>query len=436
MIKYNKQIYFNISKILLINILFIKLIFISWFYKEKNGLDTSVIKVAYYCLQMKYGGIERVFSILINYLSKEKYFTIYLITKYVKMVGEYNISVNTKRISLLEQKINLYEVLEKENIDVLIYNYEDSEIEKLNKQNKTKVIFYNHSSFLYWIYQRHLYHFKDTVYYLYKNCKYVISIIPVENDYLFKIWGINSILMDNPTIFEIDSIIPSDLSNKNIIMVGRGNDPVKRYDLGIKAMKNIIQEIPECQMNIVSSINNNLQKLIQLLKLESNIRFTGYQEDVEMYLKNASLHILPSLSESYSLVLGESKIFGIPSILCGLDHLALAKGGTVIIYDDNPDTLSKEAIKILKNDEYRKKLGREARESMKKRTNKIIVKKWVKLIISVYKGDDRIFHELSNKKMSKDDAERILNNQLKLLKQRNPNFRNVTLEQFKSYSLS
>ena len=173
----------------------------------------------------------------------------------------------------------------------MIYNYEDRSIEKLSKLNKTKVIFYNHSSFLYWIYQRHLYNFKDTVYNLYRNCKYVISIIPVENDYLFKKWGINSILMDNPVTFDYNSVVPSDLSSKNIIMIGRGNDPVKRYNLGIKAMEYIVKEIPECQMKIVSSKNIYLQKLIADLGLKENIKFTGYQENVEIYLKNASLHI-------------------------------------------------------------------------------------------------------------------------------------------------
>ena len=48
----------------------------------------------------------------------------------------------------------------------------------------------------------------------------MISLIPVENDYLFKKWGINSILMDNPTTFDYDSVIPSDLSSKIIIMIG------------------------------------------------------------------------------------------------------------------------------------------------------------------------------------------------------------------------
>ena len=62
-------------------------------------------------------------------------------------------------------------------------------------------------------------------------------------------------------------------------------------------------------------------------------------------------------------IVAETKIFGIPSILCGLDYLILAKGGTVIMDDDNPITLAEEAIKILKNYTYRKILGTEARRS-------------------------------------------------------------------------
>ena len=426
---------YNIYKYLLIFFLSMKLIFI-YLYLKGNDSEIHIIKVAYFSCNMKNGGIERVFSILIKFLSKEKYFSIYLITKINKRIGEYKVPNNIKRISLKEQKIDLFEALEKEKIDILIYNYEDRSIEKLSKLNKTKVIFYNHSSFLYWIYQRHLYNFKDTVYNLYRNCKYVISIIPVENDYLFKKWGINSILMDNPVTFDYNSVVPSDLSSKNIIMIGRGNDPVKRYNLGIKAMEYIVKEIPECQMKIVSSKNIYLQKLIADLGLKENIKFTGYQENVEIYLKNASLHILPSLSESYSQVLGEAKIFGIPSILCGLDHLTLAKGGTIIIYDDNPHTLSKEAIKILKNDEYRKKLGRQARESMKKNNNKLIAERWIKLLRLVYKGDEKIYQKLTTDKIKDEEAEKILNNQLKLLQLRNPRFKHVTFENFIYYSFS
>ena len=178
--------------------------------------------------------------------------------------------------------------------------------------------------------------------------------------------------------------------------------------------------------------------MIFKLKLKNNVRFTGYLPNVEIYLKNSSLHILSSLSESYSMALGEAKIFGIPSILCGLDFLALAKGGTIIIYDDEPITIANEAIKILKNRHLRKKLGREARESMKKRKNKLIAKKWIKLLLSVYENDDEVYEELVNNKnkITDEEANQILNNQLKLLKKRRTIFKNITLEKFMFYSLT
>ena len=147
------------------------------------------------------------------------------------------------------------------------------------------------------------------------------------------------------------------------------------------------------------------------LNLENNTLFTGYQENIEKYLKNSSLHILASENESYSMVLTEVKIFGIPSIICGLDFLTLAKGGTIIVYDDDPDTIAKEAIKILKDDKYRKRLGKEARNSMKNRKNELIAKRWVKIFLSVYKGDDKSYQKLllsnNNDKVSENEQKKF-----------------------------
>jgi glycosyltransferase involved in cell wall biosynthesis len=278
-----------------------------------------------------------------------------------------------------------------------------------------------------------MFNIERTIYQSYKNSKYVLTLIPLENDYLFKKWGINSILIDNPPTFDYNLVTPSDLSKKNIVLIGRSIDPYKRYYFGIKAMVNIIKEVPDCKMQILGSANDNLLKLIKELNLENYVNFTGFMNNIEPYLKNASLHILSSFSESYSLALSETKIFGIPSIICGLDYLTLAKGGTIIIYDDNPDTIAKEAIKILKDDSYRKKLGKEARESMIKHKNDLIIKRWVKFLLAVRKGDDKSFQESSKNenKMSEEEANKILNNQFELLKRRKPRFRKFTFEKLK-----
>ena len=135
------------------------------------------------------------------------------------------------------------------------------------------------------------------------------------------------------------------------------------------------------------------------------------------------------------MALVEAKLFGIQTIICGLDFLSLAKGGTIIIYDDNPDTIAKESIKILKNEKFRKELGKEARESIKNYKNNLIAKKWIKLLLSVHKGDYKSYKNLNTHIIvTKKEAKQILNNQLSLLKRRYPCFNLLTLEKFESYS--
>ena len=402
---------------------------------ETDKKDPNVIKVAFFCNCIKYGGIERVVALLVSLLSREKNFIIFLITSSKILENEYYIPNNVKRISLSEQKINIFQFNIREKLDIIVYNFYDKKVlRKLNTLKNTKIIAYDHSCFVYWIYYNQ-YKFEDTMYKAYKDCKYVISLIPLENDYLFKIWGINSILMDNPLTFEYDSILPSDLSDKNIIMIGRGSDRLKRFELGIESMKYIIKEIPECIMNIISESVEEQEKLIKTLNLEKNIKFTGFQSNIDTYLKNTSLHIFPSIAEGYPMVLGETKMYGIPTILCGLDYLALAKGGTVMVYDDNPETIAKEAIKILKNETYRKILGDEARKSMEKRKNEFIEQRWAKLLSLVHKGDDESILKLNENKMTDKEAEEILINQLKMIHLRRPNLKDVTLDQLKSYEL-
>ena len=236
-----------------IKLIFIVILIIILILSIFNHSNSDKINVAFYNYCIRYGGIERVTAILLNYFYKEDNFNFYLITVSGILEGEYSIPSNIKRICLSEQKTNIYRAIRMEKIDILINNYDDpNEIIKLNKLNSIKVIHCTHSVFLYRIYQ-HYYHIENTVYQAYKNCKYVLALVPLENDYLFKIWGINSLLMENPLTFEFNSVVPSDLSQKNIIMMGRGNDPAKRFELGIISMKNIVKVIPESTMYLISS---------------------------------------------------------------------------------------------------------------------------------------------------------------------------------------
>ena len=197
----------------------------------------------------------------------------------------------------------------------------------------------------------------------------------MENDYIFRKWGIESIFMNNFITYDLKTVIPSDLLDRNIIMLGRAENRLKRFKLGIYAMEYIIEEIPEYEMKILSDFKNvdRLIKIKDALNLKYNVKFYGYT--------STSLHIFPSINESFGLVLCETKIYSIPSIILGLDYISIYKGGTINIFDDRVESIAREAIKILNNDIYRKILGKSARKSMLIVNNELLFGKWIKLIL-------------------------------------------------------
>ena len=77
------------------------------------------------------------------------------------------------------------------------------------------------------------------------------------------------------------------------------------------------------------------------------------------------------------MILYETKIYGIPNILLGLNYVAISK-------DDFVESLAKEVIKILKNETYKQNFSLRARTSMKKFNNNLMLIKWIKLILSIY----------------------------------------------------
>ena len=80
-------------------------------------------------------------------------------------------------------------------------------------------------------------------------------------------------------------------------------------------------------------------------------------------------------------------------------------------------------------------MGKEARESMRKFKNELTTKKWVKIILSIYNGDEyynKIREE--DEKLSEKDAKNILKNQVKLLKIRKKELENITIEQLTDFN--
>jgi hypothetical protein len=358
-------------------------------------------------------------SLFLKYISKEDKFELFLLIS-LNVENDYPIPKNVYKIIINKNnsKENLkYEIIQNK-IDILIY--QDSIIDEINFLNNLKniktVFILNFCSF-YWLYSDKYNYYKNLLSEL-KNSEYVVSSIPFDNDYVFRNLGINSSLVKyfNPYDSNITNI-PYNSSSKQILMISNYEYKYNRIDLGIKSMKYIVEEIPDSKMIIVSNLNNkNLKILVKELELSNHIEFIDNTSNFELYLSNSSLHIFPSMVETFPLILSQTKIHGIPNIITGLDYIPLSKGGTVNVNDDEPETIAKEAIKILKDKDYRIKLSKEAKESMNDFKNELINKKWVELLLAIYEGKDS-YNEIrmNQKRISEKEIIQILENQEKLM---------------------
>ena len=399
-----------------------------------NNNINNRIRIAIYTISLKDGGLQRFTSNFINNLDKVKLFKFYLFTQTEKEENEYKILDNVKRIFIKnDSDINdVIKHIKKNKIDIFIYQfprkkdiYALNNLKSIYNLNKVKVIFYIHSSFFYWFYST--YYSSLDIYKEYTKSKYVISLIPLENDYLFKKWRINSILFDNFMTYDYNSIIQSNLSDNKILLIGRGKNKLKRFNLGIQAIEYIKNEISEIKLFIISSINNTefLKNYIDNLNLGFNIFFANYTSDPSIYFRTPRLNYLTSISECYPLTLAETKVYGIPTIILGLNYVSMSKKGTIIIYDDYPETLAKISINILNNKKYNKKLSEQARKSMKIFTNEKIIDKWKKLLFLVYNDYTNYTKYFDRSVYNEKELSEILKIQINLMKKRMTNMENI-----------
>lgn len=444
-IKYiNYKLFISLMIILIISYHFNERLLVTEYYYNSsikmnitsNFQIRNKIRLGIYSYCIVNGGRARITSMLVNYFYETKLFIIYLFTSIDKQNNEYKIPKDVKRDTI---KTNLNQILRKKKIDILIYELDDTnEIRLLNNIEDIKVIFYQHSSNFDWIYANYSQYI--SIYKELKQSKYFITIIPFENNYLFPKWGINSILMNNFMTYEYDLVIPSNLNSKIILMIGRGKAKKKRFQLGIKSIEYISNQNINYKLKIISDLSNiaHLRNLVKNLNLDYSVQFVGFNINPEMFFGNASLNIFPSISEAFPMVIIETKIFGIPSILCGLDYIAISKGGTAIIYDDTPESLAKEALKIMKNNNLKQNLGKNARKSMKKFNNQILKLKWIELILSIHKGYLYYQHfkeKLNQKTLTKKDVYNIIHNQVNLLKMRDHLiFNNISIENYENFN--
>lgn len=179
---------------------------------------------------------------------------------------------------------------------------------------------------------------------------------------------------------------------KNILFVGRLH-PEKNIQTILKAAPLILKKEPKAYFYIVGEgyQENYLKNLAKNLKINKNVKFFGQVSDEELIMAyNAcDIFVLPSFVELEGMVVLEAMSCGKPILIANSPRSASAyfvnENGFLFELENEKD-LALQALKLLKNEDLKKKMGEKSRKDSKKYDINASVSKLEKVYLSILKN--------------------------------------------------
>lgn len=163
---------------------------------------------------------------------------------------------------------------------------------------------------------------------------------------------------------EIKPVAPAQSGNKNypiLATVGRLSAEKGQVYL-LEALKSVRKEFPDTQLLVIGDgiLRKELETFVEKENLNSNVRFTGLCDDPSQLLKDIDIFVLPSLYESFGIVLLEAMAQYKPVIASNVNGIpeVVTDGETgILVPPANPEALSEAIIKLTRDKELAKKMG-------------------------------------------------------------------------------
>lgn len=345
----------------------------------------------------EYGGLNRVVLTMAGVLCD--YYDVYLVCveDTQENVG-YGIDSRVNTIKIPNKYLNaihLAKILYLLSIDVYIESYNCLiEFLKLLKETKIygiKSIAWNHE--FYFI----PYNTPDFFNCLEERNRYLQEADAVVwlNSFSAKVYGFNcdnGIVMPNPLTVEASEVCSSG-KNMNILAMGRLSDPRKGLKDLLEIFALVLKKCPEAELYILGDTNLELivpgydytyTYLVRRLGICSDrIHLVSWTKNVEPYIINSRVHVMPSVREGFGLVITECAEYGVPSIVysgSGLEDIIVDGINGFVCPQHDISLMADRIIQLMEDDQVWNKMSLEARKRNDRYSLYTITSKWVNLI--------------------------------------------------------
>ncbi len=173
----------------------------------------------------------------------------------------------------------------------------------------------------------------------------------------------------------------STCTEKRVIAVGR-LDLQKKFDRLVDIWALVNKECPEWRLDIFGQgpDNEKMQEQIHLLKLDKVITINSPTKQIGKEYQLSSAFVMTSSYEGLPMTLLEAISYGLPCISysfpCGPRDVINDGENGFIIEEGDKKAFAKRLVELMKNDELRFKLGRNAYESSKKYNIDNVMEQW------------------------------------------------------------
>lgn len=224
---------------------------------------------------------------------------------------------------------------------------------------------------------------------VYLLCDALIVLSRMEETF-YQNMGVNAIYVPNPiepapTVGDNNQEFVRD--QDIVLWIGRLDAAVKNYRDALEIMKNLVNKRPNTLCYIVGGeftrgSVSEVKRYIQRNNLSKSVFWYDHTLDVAPFYQKAKIHLVTSRMESFSMMIAESKAFGIPMVNFSLPYLELLgdQKGYVSIPQGDIDGATDAITEILDNPEKWKRLSDEALESIQTFTQFNLAEKWESII--------------------------------------------------------
>ena len=354
------------------------------------------IGIAFIYSTLSANGIGRFITVTAKYLQRTGKYNIYFITG-KPYNREFSYDPEIKRFIAYNNYTLMRNISKYEKIDIVVLqNVLATSVVKFHRNLGQKVICMYHGCFFSAMYGNHVTSYKH-----WEQFDYCDSYIFIASDdyYFYKRLGFkNEIFVPNLYTYDPYETKSSNLSNHNIVMVGRLNDFIKGVKYAIKAMEIIVKEVPDAMLYLISSDSRvqHLKNLTRDLNLTQSIIFKGGTFNLTQVFHNCSVHMYASLSEAFPMALIEGKAHGMPVVGFDVPYSNPYQQGFIGVDLFDVEGMARETIKLLKDYEYRKRKGEEAKKSLDVFMINETVDLWGRICDSLLSDDREDYRKLQN----------------------------------------